>query len=459
MRLVNTHTLQFEEFEGQNIPSYAILSHRWEKEEALFKDVECGTAVTKKGWQKITKCCEQARKDGLSYAWVDTCCIDKSSSAELTEAINSMFRWYQHSKICYVYLCDVHLNNLIWQEWKSWKFEFDKWSKLAEQTRKTLSNLKLPMLSRDFVAQFCSSAWFTRGWTLQELLASENMIFLGCDWQLLGTKDFLCAAISHRTCIPASILIHETALDSVTIAERMSWAAKRDTTRIEDRAYSLMGIFGFNMAMLYGEGEAAFIRLQEEILKRSNDQSILLWSANELGVLAKSPAAFEIHISEPADLSTRNLHPFDQSSSDEEISYSRWGYNEAFAVTHIGLSIALYLVPWYLDIYLVPLRVVRTIKSGNSFSHDVPHIFLKQEIGHSWLHRVRFRGESFTYISESDSSDLTIRPLGPSDYNDDDDYDEIPKRQCTIAYGDLLQYNIVTVGLQLLRHPLRFRTP
>lgn len=99
MRLINTHTLDFEEFEGQNIPPYAILSHRWEEEEVLYKDVERGNTTTKKGWQKITRCCEQARKDELLYAWVDTCCIDKSSSAELTEAINSMFRWYQRAQV------------------------------------------------------------------------------------------------------------------------------------------------------------------------------------------------------------------------------------------------------------------------------------------------------------------------------------------------------------------------
>jgi hypothetical protein len=114
MRLINTHTLEFEEFERQNVLFYAILSHRWEEQEMLFKDIKRGIAIRKKGWQKVTKCCEQARKDGLSYAWIDIYCIDKNSSAELAEIINSMFRWYQHFKRYYVYLCDVHFTNLIW---------------------------------------------------------------------------------------------------------------------------------------------------------------------------------------------------------------------------------------------------------------------------------------------------------------------------------------------------------
>ena len=436
MRLLNTHTLNFEEFEGQNVPSYAILSHRWEEQEVLFKDVDRGNAVTKKGWVKITKCCEQAQNDGLKYAWVDTCCIDKSSSAELTEAINSMFRWYQHSKICYVYLCDVHLTNSIWQDWKSSDSGFDKRSKLAKQEQKIFSACKPLEFSGEFVAEFCSSVWFTRGWTLQELLASENMVFFGHHWQMLGTKDFLCALISHTTCIPVSILIHKRTLDSFTTAERMSWAAKRDTTRIEDRAYSLMGIFGVNMSMLYGEAEGAFIRLQEEILKRSTDQSILFSESHELGLLATSPAAFKIHLPEPANVATCRFYPFAQSSFNENISYSRFGDNEAFALTNIGLSIALYLIPWYLDIYLVPLRVVRSIGSGDKFSHDVPHIFLKQQVNDTRLHRVSFRGEAFTYISEDASIELQIRTFGPDDDDDDDDDygDDPPKRQCTIAY-------------------------
>jgi len=416
MRLINTYTLKFEEFEGQNVPSYGILSHRWEEQEVLYKDVEHGTAITKRGWQKITKFCEQVREDGLSYAWVDTCCIDKSSSAELTEAINSMFQWYQRSKKCYVYLCDVYLSNSIWRK------------------KDNLLHVKLPELSREFVKEFCSSVWFTRGWTLQELLASRSMMFFGHDWQILGTKSFLCAPITHTTCVPGSILTHEKALDSVTIAERLSWAAKRNTTRIEDRAYSLMGIFGVHMPMLYGEGEAAFLRLQEEILKRSNDQSILLWDADELGLLAKSPAAFNVHLPEPGDMSNYCLYPFGQLKFDRENSYSSYGHDMAFALTNTGLSIKLHLIPWYLDIYLVPLDVARTIRSYRRISYESAYIYLKQVHTSSRLSRVRFNGEALTYINENTGLGLQ---MPSSDMNDESDSEEIPRTQCVVAHEDL----------------------
>lgn len=107
MRLINTHTRQFEEFIGSQIPEYAILSHTWEEEEVTFKHYSDGDYQGMKGYAKIDMTCHKAEEEGLSYAWVDTCCIDKSSSAELSEAINSMFRWYERAIVCYVYLSDM----------------------------------------------------------------------------------------------------------------------------------------------------------------------------------------------------------------------------------------------------------------------------------------------------------------------------------------------------------------
>lgn len=110
MRLINTSTGLFEEFIGSNIPKYAILSHTWEEEEVSFQDFYEPNVSKRKGYAKIMKTCEIARTSGIDYAWVDTCCIDKKSSAELTEAINSMFKWYQRAEICYVYLCDISVS-------------------------------------------------------------------------------------------------------------------------------------------------------------------------------------------------------------------------------------------------------------------------------------------------------------------------------------------------------------
>lgn len=308
MRLINVHTLEFEEFEGQKVPTYAILSHRWEDEEVLFRDMINATADRKKDMAKIKNCCRQAQRDEIDYVWIDTCCIDKSSSAELSEAINTMFRWYQKAEICYVYLSDVD----------------------------TTPN------DPQFSHAFKESAWFTRGWTLQELIAPEDMEFFNSDWEAIGSRTTLRSAIIDVTSIPLDILSKLYPLSGVPIAERMSWAAHRQTTRIEDRAYSLMGIFDINMPMLYGEGDNAFRRLQEEILRRSSDRSILLFQGPYL--FASSPAQFY------------TLH---QSTSDNVLKrvYERYEEEETCAMTNLGLSIALPLLPWYCDTFIALVAV------------------------------------------------------------------------------------------------------
>jgi Heterokaryon incompatibility protein (HET) len=219
-------------------PKYAILSHTWEAEEVTFEDLQNGTGIKKAGYQKIRFCGEQAKSDGLQYFWVDTCCIDKSSSAELTEAINSMFRWYRKATKCYVYLPDV--------------------------LRLALKNDSLAWESavRD-------SKWFTRGWTLQELIAPTSVEFFSKEGDLLGDKSTLERHICEITGIPAKAL-RGGRLSEFSIAERMSWVGRRKTTCEEDQAYSLLGIFDISMPVIYGEGrEKALRRLQEEIDKAS----------------------------------------------------------------------------------------------------------------------------------------------------------------------------------------------
>ncbi|KAF8860085.1 HET-domain-containing protein [Acephala macrosclerotiorum] len=244
MRLLDARTRQLREFMGdENAPRYAILSHTWGEDEITFQGLNQRNAKRKAGYTKIEYSCVQALKDGLDWVWIDTCCIDKSSSAELSEAINSMFRWYQKAVICYVYLSDYSRDNI----------------------------------PADGPAEeFGQCRWFTRGWTLQELLAPKTIIFYSKTWVNLGTKHGLCSMLSNITGIESETLKSEP-LNRVSIARRMSWAAKRTTTRTEDLAYCLLGIFDVNMPLLYGEGEKAFFRLQEEIIKSSSDQSIFAW--------------------------------------------------------------------------------------------------------------------------------------------------------------------------------------
>ncbi|KAI0327198.1 HET-domain-containing protein [Cubamyces sp. BRFM 1775] len=264
MWLLNTTTyrLQFEPDPAR--ASYAILSHVWHAgAEQTFQDLLAIHATVRKAFpddvtdddpqllaliakqlaSKIKNCCSYARARGYRFVWIDTCCIDKTSSAELSEAINSMFDWYSYAEVCYVFLADV-------------------------------GDEENPMVSS---SEFSGSIWFSRGWTLQELVVSRNNIFLSRDWRMLGTKASLAKVIESVTGVDWDVLLHLRPLHSLSVARRLSWAANRETTRIEDEAYSLMGLFGIRMPAVYGEGRQAFIRLQEEILKRIPDQSLFAW--------------------------------------------------------------------------------------------------------------------------------------------------------------------------------------
>ena len=280
MRLLNVHTFEFEEFIGEvgnGIPPYAILSHTWGSEEVTFKDhTEKGQESNqKKGYDKIRGCCHLAEAEGFQYAWVDTCCIDKSSSAELSEAINSMFQWYRDAAICYAYLDDVDGS--------------EDPTGLVDGENQSAGG-----------SSFACSRWFTRGWTLQELLAPSEVIFLAADWSEIGTKKSLRSAVSRVTRISEKVL-EQCRWDEYSVAQKMSWAASRQTTRVEDEAYCLMGLFDVNMPLLYGEGRKAFSRLQQAIMQRTEDQSIFAWSYPDddhshtlvSGMMAPSPQFFK----------------------------------------------------------------------------------------------------------------------------------------------------------------------
>jgi hypothetical protein len=308
MRLLNARTRKLEEFFEKDIPNYAILSHTWGKEEIIFKDFDAELGPRRSS-TKIDGCCAQALTDGLDYVWIDTCCIDKSSSAELSEAINSMFAWYEKAKVCYVYLSDVQ-------------------SVFVES------------------AEFQNSRWFTRGWTLQELLAPRSVMFYNASWKPLKYSDyhdppqpkddsFLGSLLAKITGIRAEIIEGDAPLISASVAERMSWASLRQTTRAEDTAYCLLGLFGIAMPMIYGEGTKAFFRLQEEIVRSVHDHSIFAFGYGLPALehdsnLAESPADFSLCEC------VKKLPPRDNTITSNRSHYTS---------TNNGLHIQLRLLP------------------------------------------------------------------------------------------------------------------
>jgi len=238
MRLLQCYNGKFSltrDFVDGRIPAYAILSHTWgpDSEEVTYQDMVNDTGLDKAGYKKIQFCANQAQQDGLIYFWIDTCCIDKTNNAELSEAINSMFSWYCKAARCYVYLSDV----------------------LPADYKSGLPPSSLHSLEPVFRA----SRWFTRGWTLQELLAPALVQFFTPDGILLGDKTSLLRQIHQITGISISALQGEP-LSSFDIDERFRWAESRKTTREEDWAYSLLGIFGVFIPPIYGEGKANAVR-------------------------------------------------------------------------------------------------------------------------------------------------------------------------------------------------------
>ncbi|KAG8527285.1 uncharacterized protein KY384_008029 [Bacidia gigantensis] len=260
MRLLHTTKLELFDFLDNEIPPYAILSHTWGEDEVSYADF-----LTGKRNAKILRGCELIASESWEYVWIDTCCIDKSSrGAELSEAINSMYRWYQKSETCYVHLSDIHVKP------------------------RTSTKPK----------RFVETRWFTRGWTLQELLAPKRVVFFDSCWVEIGSKTSLSDAIFEATRIePEYLTSPDTMLQDASAAMKMSWASKRETSRVEDIAYCLLGLFNVNMPLLYGEGERAFQRLQHEIIGRSSDESIFAWTDRrpviQWEMFAAHPSAFE----------------------------------------------------------------------------------------------------------------------------------------------------------------------
>ncbi|KAI3391559.1 hypothetical protein diail_7153 [Diaporthe ilicicola] len=331
MRLLNAKTHKLESYDDEHsVPGgYAILSHTWgsEDQEISFEDFkefrrQLGQSSSssspspqdvqaarqalpeskKPGWDKIDGTCEKALEYDYSYVWIDTFCIDKSSSAELQECINSMFRWYEEAGICLAYLSDV------------------SWPVGAEKAH----------------SEFRASKWFTRGWTLQELLAPSRLEFFDSWWRKIGVRSDLSATIQEF-------------LSTASVAERMSWAARRRTTRPEDLAYCLLGIFDIHIPMLYGEGLHAFQRLQEEIMKVTDDSSLFAWglgrvwnSSEGSSILAPAPEYFEhcsdIKIMDLVDFKRPSFHLSQQGLVvDLPIVQDRNFDNISHLILHCGI--------------------------------------------------------------------------------------------------------------------------
>ncbi|KAI0180550.1 heterokaryon incompatibility protein-domain-containing protein [Hypoxylon sp. FL1284] len=312
---------------------FAILSHRWIKGDdeefydIVYEDIVEGLIENpgpkQAGYDKLIGACRQAKLDGHKHIWIDSCCFDKRNTAEQSEAINSMFSYYQIATMCYAYLTDLPNN------------PFDA----------------------HFGPSFANHEWFERGWTLQELIAPKEVKFFtdmvvdgkrdSQRWYYLGRKTEMCNILSRATGIDASILSHER---QVSVAKRMSWAAKRTTFKVEDRAYCMMGLFDVSMPMLYGEGEKAFIWLQEEIMKDSSDESLFAWrngdahADDQAGLLATSPDMF--------------------ADSGHIVDYYDWEPRVPYYKTNRGLQITLYLRYVEKSLYLATLNCTRPQGSG-----------------------------------------------------------------------------------------------
>ncbi|KAI4273292.1 MAG: hypothetical protein LQ337_004739 [Flavoplaca oasis] len=324
MRLLHVSTFELEDFVDEKCPRYVILSHTWGKEEITYQEILLEETVQqlksaksclleqvinsdqqyKQGCLKIAGCALRAHEEGADYIWCDTCCIDKTNSTELSEAINSMYTWYEDQG-CYVYLADVPSED-----------------DLNPDQRKRA---------------FYSSRWFTRGWTLQELVAPAHVVFYDATWRWIGTRAEHRDLIAKRTGIDEEVLLGRNPL-GYSVATRMSWASKRRTTRVEDLAYCLMGLFGVNMPLIYGEKHKAFLRLQTEIMKVSEDHSLFAWKTPEeaqesttCGLLANSPADF-------ADSS--NVIPILPDDEGREGNTTQ----NPFTMTNRGVNISLQLL-------------------------------------------------------------------------------------------------------------------
>lgn len=437
MWLINTSTLKLKYFQACPAGKYAILSHRWEDKESSFQLFKSGKDRNRKGFWKIWKCCEQARKQGLKYAWVDTCCIDKKSSSELSEAINSMFGWYAKAAECYIYMSDVFPdkgksecqagNEVLGQQVKISSSNHpltcsDKerlWMGALVQ-RLTLSEAPGYESQSELSMQlFNQSKWFERGWTLQELIAPRKKWFFNYHWNLIGDHVSLQKPISEVTGIPWSAISHSQSLNKFCIAQKMSWAARRDTTRPEDRAYSLLGIFDANMPLIYGEGHKAFQRLQEILVAKIDDETIFAWTEvpqTGCGPLAPSPDNF---------LGCGGMWRQHMSTNRPIPS-----------MTCKGLAITAHLVHWKFGTYILPLQC--GIKNGHGDKRTLG-IFVQLTTVDKQYVRVSIDGVSTVALEGYRDPNVCFYVFPESDYYGRSEGMATRKQELYVSHTDLNQ--------------------
>lgn len=282
MRLVNTSALVQQEFFDLRLPAYAVLPRTWDDGEvnlqqyvrdlsakddrqasiwAYYRSLPRDSTLLTPGWRKMIDSCRIASSHGLEWIWCDMCCIDNTSSSELSESINSMFHWLQKAEACYAFISD-----------------FDSAS--------GHSNLD-------------SCRWFTRGWTYQELLAPPKVEFYDRQLRCSGDRLELAARISHTTGIPVGYLTGEPQITEACIAQRKFWASRRETTREGDVAYSLLGIFNVQLPLLYGEGTKAFAKLQKQIRVETRDETIFAWTVFDRRSYIRDPLNFSMLAESP----------------------------------------------------------------------------------------------------------------------------------------------------------------
>jgi Heterokaryon incompatibility protein (HET) len=337
MRLLNVHTKTLQEFRREAIPNYLILSHTWAfdpHDEVLFQDIITKKYQKKGAWNtKLNGFCEEAKTRGYQWVWIDTCCIDKASSAELQEAINSMYQWYHRADMCLVHLTDV----------------------------------MIPLNPKILERTLGRPKWFSRGWTLQELVASRNVEFFDSSWRRIGARSELSLWIYRLTGIPHSVSKGYEDPRSYSLADRVAWAEGRETTRSEDLAYSLLGLLDISMPIIYGEGKVrAFRRLLREIeISKSAGKPLPDLSVSEF-VKQLGGRTFKREYPQENNLSERLVGPIINPKNFRQNVFSSWKADSRGAM--------------FLIFILVDHFIYRNSFQSSPFHVSVPKFFASHDI-------------------------------------------------------------------------------
>lgn len=264
MRFLHTKTFVLHDFTGPP-SSYAVFFHAHGSDDIGFEDFsKPQMLLCKDGFHRLWQACSRARNHGSEWLWSDAVCIDRGSSTALTEAFNSLARIYQHCIFSIIYLEDLPCSDCV---------------------------------GGGLEKRLAKCAWLRNVWVLPQLIFPKHSFIYDRDWAEIGTKASLARQLSLVTSIEQSVLINPAALGEYSVAKRMSWASHLEASRPEDRSFALLGILGVHMPIVYGEGQKAFIRLQEEILRDTNDYSLFAWRPEVpqeyRGLFAYSPAEFQ----------------------------------------------------------------------------------------------------------------------------------------------------------------------